>query len=108
MFILAMQAQQQGFRPYFASPVTTPVLVDACKGFVATAPETPANFCSGYILGAYDQLASSHQICPPAPIGPVQIVAIVTKYLSQYPQFWNRHPNAVVKAAFQSAMPCRR
>jgi hypothetical protein len=107
IYLLAMQVQQQGFRPYFASPVTTPMLVEACKGFVATAPETPANFCSGYILSAYDQLAALRQICAPAPIGPVQIVAIVTNYLRAHPQQWNKHPNALVKTAFQSVIPCR-
>jgi hypothetical protein len=109
MVALLMQVQQQqGFRPYFASPVTTPILIDSCKSFVATAPTVEANFCTGYILATYDQLTASHQICPRSAIGPVQIVSIATKYLRDNPRMWNRHPNALLKAAFsEDVLPCR-
>ncbi|KQM72264.1 Rap1a/Tai family immunity protein [Sphingomonas sp. Leaf20] len=88
------------------SALTTEQLVAQCRG--KDADPTP-DFCTGYILGAFDTLSRSRQICPSSTRATtVKVLAIVRKYLRTRGKTATGAPAFVVRDALQRAYPCKR
>lgn len=65
--------------------------------------------CGGYIFGVFDALAGKSVFCPPynPDSGNEQIEAVVTKYLKDHPEQWNKAADFVVSEALRDTFPCR-
>jgi len=66
-----------------------------------------ADFCTGYILATYDQLALNGKICPPRGATTRQASVIGRKFIADHPERWAEHPSFVLASAFKAAFPCR-
>jgi len=88
------------------SSVETSDFVKQCEG----APtDLSGNFCVGYIMGAYDELALTRLICAPGSgATTLAAVAATRKYLSDHPEQWSQHTSAIVRRALQATFPCHR
>lgn len=87
------------------SSLQTPQLVEACRG---KDDDAAATFCTGYILGAFDTLSQSHQICPSAArASTLEVVAAARKYLRTHRKAWDNAPSFVVRDALKTAFPCK-
>lgn len=94
-------------RPVVVSSVTTAQLLEFCSG--KDADPTP-NFCTGYIIAAFDTLSLSRQICPPQTrASNIEVVATTRKYLRKHAKATGTGaPSFVVRDALQEAFPCKR
>jgi hypothetical protein len=95
----AAPAQQ----PYILSTATTAVLAAVCR---ESKNPLGANFCTGYILAAYDRMSMSRQICPRDGITTEQVMAVGRQFLASHPELWDRHPSYVLELAFGAAFGC--
>ena len=93
-------------RPVVVSALTTPELVEQCRGKDSDPAPT---FCTGYILGAFDTLSLARQICPsPRRASTIETVATVRKYLRTKGKKATGAPGFVVRDALRKAFPCKR
>lgn len=92
--------------PVVVSSLGTARLAEHCRG---KDTDPAPNFCTGYILGAFDTLSLSHQICPsPARASTVEAIAAARKYLRTHRKDYNKAPTFVVRDALRAAFPCKR
>ena len=99
MLALAIAAD----RPVVVSALTTGQLVALCQG--KDKDPTP-DFCTGYILGAFDTLSRARTICPsPDRASTIEVVASVRKYLRKQKKS-DAAPAFVVRDALRGAFPC--
>jgi hypothetical protein len=86
------------------SSVTTSVVVENCR----RALNHMQMDCAGYILGVFDELSLSGQICPPVNPsgGSAQAVAVALKFLTEHPERWHLTPGFLLREAFETAFPC--
>ncbi len=88
------------------SSITAEQLAEHCRGKDA---DTAPNFCTGYIVGEFDALSLSHEICPsPVKTSTVTAVSTVRKYLRTHPAKWSSAPSFIVRDALRAAFPCKR
>ncbi|TCP35067.1 Rap1a/Tai family immunity protein [Sphingomonas sp. BK235] len=93
-------------RPVVVSSITTPQLVELCRG---KDDDPTANFCTGYILAEFDALSLARQICPsPARASNMKVAATVRKYLRKRGRKATAAPAFVVRDALRAAYPCKR
>ncbi|TPG54350.1 Rap1a/Tai family immunity protein [Sphingomonas glacialis] len=106
MILLAAAIAATAAPPVVVSPLETAQIADACRGKDA---DTTASFCTGYILGAFDALSLSHQICPSAAsASTVKVVTVARKYLRTHKKSWSSAPTFVIRDALKAAFPCER
>ena len=94
-------------RPVVVSSLTTQQLLEYCRG---KDSDPTANFCTGYILGEFDALSLSGDICPlPARASNIEVAAAVRKYLrARAKKTGTGAPSFVVRDALRDAYPCKR
>ena len=94
-------------RPVVVSSLTTQQLLEFCEG---KDSDPSANFCTGYILGEFDALSLSGDICPlPARASNIEVAAAVRKYLrARAKKTGTGAPSFVVRDALRDAYPCKR
>ena len=94
-------------RPVVVSSLTTQQLLEYCRG---KDDDPTANFCTGYILGEFDALSLSGDICPlPARASNIEVAAAVRKYLrARAKKTGTGAPSFVVRDALRDAYPCKR
>jgi hypothetical protein len=91
--------------PVVVSSLRTEQLADACRG--EDSDSTPG-FCTGYILGAFDTLSMSRQICPSATsASTLEAIAATRKYLRTHRKAWDSAPAFIVRDALKGAFPCK-
>lgn len=103
MLMLALLAAAD--RPVVVSALTTQQLIEHCRG-----KDTDPNpdFCTGYILGEFDTLSLSRQICPPPDgVSTIKAVAAARKYLRTHAKKASEAPSFVVRDALRRAFPCK-
>lgn len=106
MITLALALFAAADRPVVVSALTTRQLVEQCRG---KDKDPSPTFCTGYILGAFDTLSLSHQICPPADgASTIQVVSAARKYLRAKAKMSTDAPSFVVRTALRRAFPCKR
>ena len=100
-------AERPASRPVVVSSLTTQQLLEFCEG---KDSDPSANFCTGYILGEFDALSLSGDICPlPARASNVKVAAAVRKYLyARAKKTGTGAPSFVVRDALRDAYPCKR
>jgi Rap1a immunity proteins len=103
---LATNANTRAEEGIHASTVETAVLAYACEEFVAKG-SLDTSVCTGYLLGAFDQMSFSRVICPADGFASQQAVTIGRKYLKDHPNKWHLHPAVLLREAFSNAFPCR-
>lgn len=102
LFALALLASAKP--PVVVSSLTTRQLAEDCRG---KDTDSAATFCTGYIMGVFDTLSSSHQICPSSDgVSTIDAVAAARKYLRKHPKSWGNAPSFVVRDALRTAFPC--
>ena len=93
-------------RPVVVSALTTEELIAQCRGKDA---DPAPSFCTGYILGAFDTLSQSRQICPSGSrTSTNDMVARVRKHLRKRGKTATGAPAFVVRDALRTAFPCKR
>lgn len=103
--LLLLAALASAEPPVVVSALTTTQLAQECRG---KDTDTRAVFCTGYIVGIFDALSLSRQICPsPARASTVQVVATARRYLRTHRKRWSSAPSFVVRDALQAAFPCK-
>lgn len=101
-FLLATMAPAE---PVVVSSLQTTQLAQDCSGKDA---DPRASFCSGYIIGVFDALSLSHQICPSADgVSTLKIVATVRKFIRTNRKSWSSAPSFVVRDALKGSFSCR-
>ena len=104
MWVLALLAAAD--RPVVVSSLTAGQLVDYCR---ARDGDPGATLCTGYIIGAFDGLSLSHQICPTAArASNLEVAAIVRTYLRRHRAKASAAPVFLVRDALRAAFPCQR
>ncbi|WP_242152430.1 MULTISPECIES: Rap1a/Tai family immunity protein [unclassified Sphingomonas] len=102
--ILLLLALASTKPPVVVSALTTRHLAEDCRG---KDTDPTANFCTGYIMGVFDTLSSSYQICPSAAdVSTIDAVAVARKYIRKNRKGWSSAPWFVVREAFVTAYPC--
>lgn len=87
------------------STMTTPILVDVCKGDIA---DRSLDECSAYILGVFDSASLSREVCAPhSAATSLQVMAIGRKAIRDYPAQWSKHPSVIIRDALMAAFPCK-
>lgn len=106
MILLMLAALAAADRPVVVSSLTTRQLLEFCQG--KDDDPTP-DFCTGYILGEFDALSLSRDICPsPGQVSNIKVVATVRKYLrARAKKTGTGAPSFVVRDALQGADPCK-
>lgn len=105
MILLALAITAPEAPPVVVSPLQTSQLAEACSGRDA---DTTASFCTGYILGAFDALSLSHQICPSAAnASTIKVVSVARKYLRSHKKSWSSAPIFVIRTALKTAFACK-
>ena len=106
MILLALAIAAPEAPPVVVSPLQTSQLAEACSGKDA---DTTASFCTGYILGAFDALSLSHQICPSAANASTikVVVSVARKYLRSHKKSWSSAPIFVIRTALKTAFACK-
>ncbi|WP_156025078.1 Rap1a/Tai family immunity protein [Sphingomonas phyllosphaerae] len=105
MVLLALLAAAAD-RPVVVSSITTPQLVELCRG---KDDDPTANFCTGYILAAFDALSLARQICPsPARASNMMVASTTRKYLRKRAKKSTVAPAFAVRTALREAFPCKR
>jgi len=94
-------------RPVVVSSLTTQQLLEFCQG---KDSDPSANFCTGYILGEFDALSLTGDICPlPASVSNIKVAATVRGYLrARAKKTGTGAPSFVVRDALRDAYPCKR
>lgn len=91
--------------PVVVSALESEQLARACSG---KDDDTSASFCTGYILGVFDALSLTQEICPSAKKASTrQVVVAVRKALRRKPDRWSSAPSFVVRDALKQAFPCK-
>ncbi len=104
MFMLALLAAAD--RPVVVSSLTTGQLVEHCRG---KDTDPTASFCTGYIIGVFDALSLSRQICPStARSSNIEVAAVARKYLRKQAGKTSVAPSFVIRDALRRAFSCRR
>jgi hypothetical protein len=102
--ILLFLALASATPPVVVSSLTTRHLAEDCQG---KDTDPTANFCTGYIMGVFDTLSSSYQICPSAAdVSTIDAVAVARKYIRKNRKSWSSAPWFIVREAFVTAYPC--
>lgn len=92
--------------PVVVSSLTVTGLIEQCRG---KDNDATANFCSGYILGEFDTLSLSRQICPsPRRASNIEVVTAARKYLRKHSDKVDVAPSFLVRDALRAAFPCKR
>ncbi|MBY9063159.1 hypothetical protein K7957_09455 [Sphingomonas yunnanensis] len=92
-------------RPVVVSSLTTPQLVELCRG---RDDDPTADFCTGYMLAAFDALSSARQICPaPDRSSNVAVTAAARRYLRKQGKKSSAAPAFVVRQGLKEAFPCK-
>lgn len=92
--------------PVVVSALTTSSLIAQCRG---KDRDPTANFCTGYILGAFDTLSLTRQICPsPRRASNIEVIAAARKYLRNHADKSDVAPSFLVRDALRAAFPCKR
>jgi len=105
MIVLLAASLAAAEPPAVVSSLQTGQLAEACRG--KDTDPTP-DFCSGYIMGAFDTLSLSHQICLSATgASTIDAVAAARKYLRTHRKAWSSAPSFVVRDALKAAFPCK-
>jgi hypothetical protein len=92
-------------RPVVVSSLTTSQLVELCRG---KDDDPTADFCTGYMLAAFDALSSARQICPaPDRSSNVAVTAAARKYLRKQGKKSSAAPAFVVRQGLKEAFPCK-
>ena len=89
-------------QPIYLSSFDTPTIVRICN---ASQDLRQADACLGYIAGVFDEMALSHQICPPHGTTD-QISAVGRKSLTDHPEQWNLPPAVLMRSVFKADFPC--
>lgn len=97
---LALPARAE---PIVVSTVTTSVLATLCQ---RSASALDADFCTGYITAAFDQLSGLRLICPGVGVTTEQLIAVGRRFIEAHPETWDRHPSLVLQVAFKTAFAC--
>jgi Ssp1 endopeptidase immunity protein Rap1a len=91
--------------PTTLSSVEAAEVVKACEG---SETGLAANFCNGYIIGVFDGLSLSHQICAVGfDASTMSAVAASRKYLADHPDEWNQRAAVLIEKALRATFPCR-
>jgi hypothetical protein len=101
LFLLALAAATKP--PVVVSSLTTRQLAEDCRG---KDTDSAATFCTGYIMGVFDTLSSSRQICPSTDIQTIDAVAAARKYIRKHSKTWGNAPSFVVRDGLRDAFPC--
>jgi len=105
MFIFLAAALAAAEPPVVVSSLGTAQLAESCRGQDADAAAT---FCTGYVIGVFDALSLSHQICPsPARASTGEVAAAARKYLRTHRKKWSSAPSFVLRDALRAAFPCK-
>jgi hypothetical protein len=92
--------------PVVVSSLTATGLAEQCRG---KDNDAAANFCTGYILGEFDTLSLSRQICPsPRRASNIEVVTVTRKYLRKNAGNKDVAPSFLVRDALRAAFPCKR
>jgi Rap1a immunity proteins len=106
MMLLMLAAFLAADRPVVVSSLTTEQLVEQCRG---KDDDPTFTFCTGYIIGEFDTLSLSRQICPSSTrASNIEAVAAVRKYLRKHAKKATGAPAFVVRDALRAAYPCKR
>ena len=100
-------AHRPADRPVVVSSLTTQQMLEFCRG---KDDDPTADVCTGYILGAFDALSMSREICPsPNRASNIEVAAAVRKYLhARAKKTGTGAPSFVVRDALRDAYPCKR
>jgi hypothetical protein len=106
MILLMIAALAAADRPVVVSSLTTQQVLEFCRG---KDDDPTADFCTGYILGEFDALSLSRDICPsPGRASNIKVVATVRKYLrARAKRTGTGAPSFVVRDALRDSYPCR-
>jgi hypothetical protein len=106
MILLMIAALAVADRPVVVSSLTTQQVLEFCRG---KDDDPIADFCTGYILGEFDALSLSREICPSSDSASnIKVVATVRKYLrARAKKTGTGAPSFVVRAALRGAYPCK-
>ena len=87
-----------------SSSVGTWTVMESCR----RAGDPLRMDCAGYILGVFDQMQLSQQICASSnPDGlTAQVVAVALKFLNDHPERWGQSPAVLIGESFKAAFPC--
>lgn len=103
--ILLMLAALAADRPVVVSSLTTRQLVEHCRG---DDDDPTPDFCTGYIIGEFDALSLSRQICPsPARASNLEAIAAARKYLRRHAKKAAAAPSFVLRDALRATFPCK-
>jgi hypothetical protein len=92
-------------RPVVVSSLTTPQLVELCRG---KDDDPTADFCTGYILAEFDALSISRQICPsPDQASNLAVTSAARKYLRKTGKKSSAAPAFVVREGLKEAFACK-
>ncbi|WP_334164784.1 Rap1a/Tai family immunity protein [Phenylobacterium sp.] len=89
----------------YVSSATSFQLAQSCKD---SRSVLEVDFCSGYILGAMDQLSAARRICPMGEAITGRALAVVRKYIADHPEAWGQHPLKLVEDGLRFAFPCSK
>lgn len=101
--LVLLAAQASNAAAVYVSSTTSFQLAQACEDSRGTLE---ADFCSGYILGAMDQLSATRSICPTGQAITGRALAVVRKYIADHPEAWGQHPLKLVEDGLRFAFPC--
>lgn len=106
MIPLALAALAASAAPVVVSPLRTEQLAENCRG---KDRDTDLTFCTGFIIGVFDTLSLTHQVCPsPDRFSTAEVVADARRYLRAHRRQWSSAPSFVIRDALQAAFPCAR
>ncbi len=106
MIVLLLAALALEEPPVVVSSITATQLAEYCRG---KDTDTAPNFCTGYIIGEFDALSLSREICPsPVRASTLKAVSAARKYLRTHPAKWTSAPSFIVRDALRAAFPCRQ
>ena len=87
------------------SSVEAAEVVKACR---SSRTSVAANFCNGYIIGVFDGLSLTRQVCAVGfGASTMSAVAASRKYLADHPNEWNQPAAILIEKALRSTFPCR-
>lgn len=105
MSVLLLALLAAADRPVVVSSLTTPQLVELCRG---KDSDPTADFCTGYILAEFDALSIARQICPsPAKSSNLEVTSAARRYLRKTGRKSSAAPAFVVREALRDAFPCK-
>ena len=92
---------------FYASSLQTSRLIEVCN---QPNEDLTEGMCTGYILGVWDGLSLSRELCPTPnnPVATLQAVAVTRKYLKDHPERWNESPVDLVYEALRTIFPACR